>query len=196
MNWIKKALDFRLTSKLSGKGIKVKTLLIVVLIGILIIPIFSSYENRSLKTIAVSEDGSLCAYVSDGDYIDNVLHVSKSDGTLLFKHVFSSEETAGGDSVVWFNEDQICVYTLRQDLFIVFSKDGTIESKEKIVDFDYPDYYSNFSKGFSTYFYKTEYGEYKYINVDIFNSFVFRKNRALIFVDNQGKEFFLWQGEQ
>ena len=192
VNQIKKVLNYRLPSGLSNKGVKVKSLLIFVMIGLIITPLLTSYDNQGLVSIAISEDGSMCAYVTDGDYMPSALCVSESNGTLLFKHVFSSEETGGGDVIVWFVEEKIYVYALRSDMLMMFSKDGTIESTEKIIDYDYPDYYKGFKKGFSTYSCKTKNGEYRYTNVDIFNSFVLRRSRELIFVDNQGNTFIIW----
>lgn len=192
VNQIKKILNYSLTSGLSNKGVKVKTLLIFVVIGLIITPLLASYDNQRLISISTSENGNLCAYVSNGYYMSNVLYVSDSNGNVLFKHVFSSEETGGGDAIVWFVKEKIYVYTLRQDLLIKFSTDGTIEGTEKIIDYDYPDYYKGFKKGLSTYSCKTKNGEYRYTNVDIFNSFVLRRSRELIFVDNQGNTFIIW----
>ena len=196
VNWLKKILNYRLPSKLSSKGVKVKTLLIFVLFGLVLTPILSSYENCNLTSIAISGDGSMCAYISNGYNMPMELHVSKSDGTLIFEHKFTSKETGGGNVIIWFEGEKVNAYTLRKNLLITFAKDGSIESKEKIVDFDYPNKYKDFEKGFSTYYFKTDKGEYRYTNVDVLNSFVLRRSRELVFVSIDGDESLIWRGEE
>ena len=191
---INEILDYRLPSRLSSKGIKVKYLLIIVIIGLILTILLTTAPDQSLYSISVSEDGSMCAYVVDGYVVPQTLRVSNADGTLMFEHEFTDKETAGGVTVVWFEDENICTYSFRTDRRMDFSKDGTIKSTATDSDFDYPNQYEGFSKGFSEYSYKTEQGEYKYVNADFFSSLLLRRPKELLFVDQSGNECLLWKG--
>lgn len=192
MSRVKNILNY----KLVFFKIKVRTVLLWLLMGIVLTPIVVSYDDQELYCIAVSDDKGICAYISDGyDYVPT-LCVSQTDGTDLFVYKLSSEETAGGSSLVWFENECVCVYSVRTKLIITFNFNGNIVSKETVSGFEYPKRYGGFHKKQSVYSYYTENGVFEYRNVDFWNSFVLRKPRILAFIGADGTETTIWQGKE
>lgn len=189
MDKVKKIIK-RVFDKLDCK----KTTVIFVLTSIVLCFLISGYEDYKLSSIAVSPDGEFVAYCSFGYHINQSLTLSKYNGTQLFKYEFAPEQDAGGVALVWFEENMICVYAVRTQIVMLFSYDGTILNSTELNDFEYPNRMEGFKKTFTTAYYTTSNGIYKYKNYDFISSFIFKKTRELTFTDNSGIEFIIWEG--
>lgn len=129
-----------------------KLLLWSLLIGFILISLFSGKSNVALNAIAVSPNEQFVAcFGNNGGYR---IHCFHADGTLAFVYDIPLELSSGGHCVLWFENNELCALFYRTNKIVSFSMDGSVLSITDDVNAKKRPEYPSFSLQLHQYIYE------------------------------------------
>ena len=116
-------MDFNyFKEKLSGR--RLKMLLCYVVLGMLMVAIFSGKSRVDIESIAVSPNEQYIACFETGN--GHKIHCFQSDGSMAFTYNIPVDISSGGHCTLWFEDDILCALFYRTDKILYFTLDGSI----------------------------------------------------------------------
>ena len=157
---------------------ELKLLLICIIIGLLIMCLFSGKTRRDIESMAVSPNEQYIAFFETGEgYILRCYHI---DGFQSFEYAIPAELSAGGHCVVWFEPDTLCALFYRTNKVARFSLDGTNVNFSKSDRDEYPPVFPGFSRKAAQYVYEGENIDVIYNRQSFLAYWLFNLDRELI----------------
>ena len=108
--------------KLSGRRLKI--LLCYVVLGMLMVSIFSEKSRVDIESLAVSPNEQYIACFETGN--GHKIHCFQSDGSIAFTYNIPVDISSGGYCTLWFEDDILCALFYRTDKILSFTLDGSI----------------------------------------------------------------------
>lgn len=170
-----------------------------VVVGLLIMALFSGKKRCELGTIAVSPEEQYIAcnesfqWLGKGDRWEKIL-CFQADGSLAFQYDIPSDISDGGACVLWFDEDVLCVYFYRTDKIVQFAMDGTI--LDIIVDKSVksPPRFPSFTKSGHQYGYCGKEIDVVYDKRGVLGYWFSGEERSLVITPKDGETVIAWSG--
>lgn len=159
-------------------------LLCSVILGLLIMGVFSGKSRRDIETIAVSSNEQYIAYYETGNG-PKICCIS-ADGTLVFCYDISVELSEGGNCTLWFDEGLLYALFYRSDKVACFSKNGTIMSVTDSWFENDPPVFPEFDRIHSQFVYTGEQINVTYNKQRFWDYWLLGKPRYLEITPNDG----------
>ncbi len=113
-------LNFK--ERLSGR--KLKKLLCYVVLGLLMVAVFSGKSRIDIESMAVSPNEQYIACFETGS--GHKIHCFQADGSMAFTYNIPVDISSGGHCAVWFEDDILCALFYRTNKIVYFTLDGSI----------------------------------------------------------------------
>ena len=144
--------NFSLDKKLTKN--KFWQLLLYIVLGLLILILFTGKSRVDFETIAVSQNEEFIACFETG--AGHKIRCYSADGPLMFEYAIESDLSAGGFCELCFDEETLCVSFVRTDKTARLNMEGKVMDITENTDAEASAEFLGFSKDGHLYVYEGE----------------------------------------
>ena len=176
-----------------------KKLFFWVVVGLLLMALFSGKKRVELGTIAVSPDEQYIACNESFEWLGKgnrweKIRCFQTDGSFAFQYDIPSDISAGGVCALWFDEDVLCAYFYRTDKIVQFAMDGNILDIIVDTSVESPARFPSFTKSGHQYVYRGKEINVVYEKRGFLRYWFFGAERYLAITPKDGETEIVWSG--